>query len=273
MMARERVAKTSLDRQAVESRLIEYRDHLKGRCLLENPLIRKLSNVADLSDKQRDVLQSLCDYAEVVPADEDILRQGDRPDHLHLVLEGWAMRYHILPNGSRQISAYLLPGDFCDMHVMVLQQMDHSIATLTPSTIAFVPIEKIRELAQQLPELTQAMWWATLVDEGVMRAWIVNLGRRSAFKRAGHLICELYERMKSVGLVMNEEFALPLTQAEIADSLGLTPVHINRVIQRLRQENLIVFDRQHITIPNIARLKAISGFDPSYLHPEHVRLG
>jgi CRP-like cAMP-binding protein len=246
---------------------------LEGKHVVDNPLIRKLSNVADLTDRERGVLQSLCDGPRTMPADKDLLRQGDRPDHLHLVLEGWAMRYHILPNGSRQISAFLLPGDFCDMHVMALQQMDHSIATLTPAKIAYIPIDQIRELSHQLPELIQALWWATLVDEGVLRAWIVNLGRRTAFKRAGHLICELYERMKNVGLVADEEFNLPLTQTEIADSLGLTPVHLNRVLQRLRKEDLIVLDRQHMTVPDIARLKAASGFDPSYLHPEHVRLG
>ena len=238
---------------------------------MSNPLIRKLANVASLSEVEREVLQRLCDDPRDVPADRDILSEGDRPDHLHLILEGWAIRYKLLANGSRQITAFLIPGDFCDQHVMVLQQMDHSIATLCPSKIAYIPIESVNAMTRQRPELLQALWWSTLVDEAVLRAWIVNLGRRNAFKRTAHMMCEMYERMGNVGLVQGKEFNLPLTQDEIADSLGLTPVHTNRVIMRLRQEGLITFSRQQLTIPDIDRLKRISEFNPNYLHPEHVR--
>jgi CRP-like cAMP-binding protein len=239
---------------------------------MTNPLIRKLGNVADLSAEERRVLQRLNDHSRSIPANRDIVRQGEKPDHLHLILEGWAIRYNILANGSRQITAFLIPGDFCDMHVMVLQQMDHSIATLGSAKIAYIPIGEVEKLTRQLPELAQALWWATLVDEGVLRAWIVNLGRRIGFKRVAHLMCEMYERMNNVGLAHGKEFNMPLTQVEIADALGLTPVHINRVIGRLRQEELISFRKEQLTILDIDRLKAIAGFDPSYLHPEHIRV-
>lgn len=238
---------------------------------MTNALTRKLERVADLTEAEREVLQSLCHRPRSVPAGEDILSVGDTPEHLHLVVEGWAIRYNILPNGTRQITAYLIPGDFCDLHVLVLQQMDHSIAALGPAKIAYIPKAKVNMLTQQMPELLQALWWATLVDEGVLRAWIVNLGRRSAFKRAGHLMCEMYERMNNVGLVHGKTFSLPLTQSEIADTLGLTPVHISRVIGRLRKEGLIDLRKKQLLIPDIDRLKAISGFDARYLHPEHVR--
>jgi len=239
---------------------------------LTNPLIRKLENVAELSADERAILQKLCERPRSVPANQDILTEGERPDFVHLILEGWAIRYNILPNGSRQITALLIPGDFCDLHVMVLQRMDHSIATLGPAKVAYIPIKEVIELTRQLPELSQALWWVTLVDEAILRAWIVNLGRRSGFERAGHLMCEMYERMNNVGLVHGEEFDLPLTQVEIADALGLTPVHMNRVIGRLRKESLISFKQEKLTIPDIDRLKAISGFDPGYLHAEHVRV-
>jgi CRP-like cAMP-binding protein len=239
---------------------------------MPNPLIRKLANVANLTEEQRQVLQQLCENPRDVPADRDILVEGDRPDHLHLILEGWAIRYNLLPNGSRAITAFLIPGDFCDMHVMLLQQMDHSIATLCPAKIAHIPTDVVAALTRQQPELIQALWWTTLVDEGVLRAWLVNVGRRNAFKRTAHMICELYERMRNVGLVSGKEFDMPLTQDEIADSLGLTTIHTNRVIMRLRQEELIRLRSQHLTITDIDRLKRIADFNPNYLHPEHVRV-
>ncbi|GAA0295032.1 Crp/Fnr family transcriptional regulator [Sphingomonas oligophenolica] len=239
---------------------------------MANALTRKLERVADLTAGEREVLESLCDRPRIIRAGQDILREGDRPEHLHLVVEGWAIRYNILPNGARQITAYLIPGDFCDLHVLVLEQMDHSIAALGPAKIAYIPKATVNLLTRQLPELLQALWWATLVDEGVLRAWIVNMGRRSAFKRAGHLMCGMYERMNNVGLVHGNAFSLPLTQREIADTLGLTPVHIGRVISRLRKEGLIALQKKELLIPDIERLKAISGFDSRYLHPEHVRV-
>jgi CRP-like cAMP-binding protein len=239
---------------------------------VSNPLIRKLENVATLTEPQRDLLQRLCEKPRAVPAHRDILRQGERPNHIHLILEGWAMRYNVLPDGSRQITAFLLPGDFCDMQVMVLDQMDHSIATLSPASIAYLPIDVARELAGQKPELVQALWWATLVDESVLRGWIVNLGRRDALQRTAHMLCELYQRMDNVGQVHGKAFDLPLTRDEIADSLGVTPTHLYRVLKTLTGEGLIAFKGQRLSVPDIDQLKSFAGFDPAYLHPEHVRV-
>jgi CRP-like cAMP-binding protein len=237
-----------------------------------NPLIRKLENVAVLTGEQRDLLERLCDKPRAVPAHRDILRQGERPNHLHLIIEGWAMRYNVLPDGSRQITAFLLPGDFCDLQVMVLDQMDHSIATLCPTRVAYLPLETARELAGQRPELVQALWWATLVDESVLRAWIVNLGRRDAEQRTAHMLCELYQRMDNVGLVSGKTFDLPLTREEIADSLGVTPTHLHRVMKNLTAHGLIAFRNKRLSVPDIEQLKHAAGFDPAYLHPEHVRV-
>jgi CRP-like cAMP-binding protein len=240
---------------------------------MTNPLVRKLANVATLSDQQQSLLERLCGTPRDIAADRDILSYGERPDHLHLILEGWAMRYNVVSKGVRQITAFLIPGDFCDIHTMVLQRMDHSIATLCPAKVAYIPIEDVDDLARQMPELIQALWWSTLVDEAVLRAWIANLGRRDAFKRTAHMMCEMHERMNNVGLVSGKEFNLPLTQKEIADSVGLTPIHTNRVMTRLRDEGLISFRKQQLTIPDIDRLKGIADFDAGYLHPEHVRVG
>lgn len=232
-----------------------------------DPLIAKLESVVRLTDEDRAALAALCAGARDVPARRSLIREGDRPENVHLMIDGWAARYKLLPDGARQITAFLMPGDFCDLHVALLGEMDHGIATLTRSRIAFIPHAVVDALADR-PRLAKAFWWATLVDEAVLRAWLVNIGRRDAFAAAGHLICELYVRLKNVGLVSDHRFELPLTQEEIADALGLTPVHINRVLRRLRSEELISFRHGLLVIHDYRRLEQASGFNPNYLHIE-----
>ena len=236
-------------------------------CRPGNPLEAKLETVANLAADDRDALADLCMDARDLAPRRNIIREGDKPDHVHLVIEGWAARYKLLPDGSRQITAFLIPGDFCDLHVTILGEMDHSISTLTRSKVAFIPRGKMDELTDR-PRLAKALWWATLVDEAVLRAWLVNVGRRDAFEAIGHLMCELYVRMKNVGLVTDHSFELPLTQEELADALGLTPVHVNRVLQRMRSEGLIVLKRGALEILDYARLVDASGFNANYLHIE-----
>lgn len=218
-----------------------------------------------LPDADRALLLSLCDDIRPIGARRDIIREGERPDHVHLMIEGWSCRYKVLVDGSRQITAFLIPGDFCDTHITLFDQMDHSIGCITDSRVAFVPRGKMLELADQ-PRIARALWWANLVDEAVLRSWLVNLGRRDAFERVGHLFCEMYARLRNIGLAQGGAFELPLTQEELADALGLTSVHVNRTLKRLRQEELVTFQRQQIAITDIARLQRLVGFDPNYLH-------
>lgn len=232
-----------------------------------HPLAAKLLTVADLSGDDLRALQALCADARDIPARRHIIREGDRPDRVHLVVEGWAARYKLLPDGARQITALLLPGDFCDLHVTILGEMDHSIISLTKSKVAFIPRATIEALTER-PALTRALWWATLVDEAVLRAWIVNVGRRDAYEAVGHLMCELYVRLKNVGLAGDHSYELPLIQEEIADALGLSPVHVNRVLQRMRSEKLIALKRGALQILDYGRLETEAGFNPNYLHIE-----
>ena len=230
-----------------------------------NPLVTKLQNVTALSEEDQQALDDLCREVREVSARKDIMQDGAKPSHVHLMLEGWAARYKILPDGGRQITAFLIPGDFCDVHVTILSEMDHGIVALTPARIAYIPHSAIKTLTER-PQLARALWWATLVDEAVLRAWIVNLGRRDAFQHLAHLLCELHERMRNIGLVAEDSFDLPLTQEEIADALGLTPVHTNRVIQRLRSEGLITLKGHNLVILDAPGLQKASGFNPAYLH-------
>src|SRR5687768_8849927 len=221
----------------------QVRDEAPGA----DALIAKLQLGGPLVEGDREALRSICSETRRVAAGSDIISEGANPEHVHLMLDGWAARYKLLPDGARQITAFLIPGDFCDHHVTLLGEMDHGIATLTRARVAFIPRSRIDALTDR-PSIAKAFWWATLVDEAVLRSWIVNVGRRDAFEAVGHLICELYVRMKNVGLVEGHCFEVPLTQDEIADALGLTPVHVNRVLQRLRADDLISFRQGLLTI-------------------------
>jgi CRP-like cAMP-binding protein len=232
---------------------------------LETPLVAKLETRAPLSAEDRDALNALYADPREMGARRNVIREGDRPDHVHLMVEGWAARYKLLPDGARQITAFLIPGDFCDLHVTILGAMDHSISTLTRSKIAFIPRARMEALTER-PSLAKAFWWSTLVDEAILRSWIVNIGRRDAYEAIGHLMCELHVRMKNIGLVDGDRFDLPLTQEEIGDALGLTSVHVNRVLQRLRSEDMISLRQGVLTIHDYRRLEEASGFNANYLH-------
>ena len=238
------------------------------RAEADNPLVTKLLGFTTLSDDDRQAIIHASRKTRRVGAHRDIISDGDRPDYVHLIIDGWAARYKIVRDGARQITAYLIPGDFCDLHVTILKQMDHGIAALSPVTVAQISRREMEQLSEERPRLTQALWWATLVDEGVLREWIVNIGRRDAYARIAHLMCEMHIRMRNVGRADEGAFQLPLTQEHLADTLGLTPVHVNRMLQRLRAEQLIELGGRTLTILNPAALRKVAGFDPAYLHAE-----
>ena len=237
-----------------------------GGVVSYNPVTAKLATVADLLESDVEQLVALCDDVRTVPAKTNILSEGERPDYVHVIVEGWAARYKTLADGSRQIVAFLIPGDFCDLHVAVLGHMDHSILALTRCRVAYIPSRDLDALTSGHNGLTKALWWAALVDESVLREWVLNVGRRDAYQRIGHLLCEMHARMEMVGLVEDGRLALPLTQEELADTTGLTPVHTNRTLQRLRNEKLIEIGGGWLTILDVGKLREAAGFDPRYLH-------
>ena len=234
--------------------------------MASSPLLRKLAIFAELKSEEISLLNEAGTDVRTTPAKRDIISEGDRPDHLHLIVGGWAARCKVLPNGLRQITAFLLPGDFCDLHVKVLKQMDHSITAITQCRVAWIASDRFDRLTLQHPELTRALWWGTLLDEAILRSWIVNNSRREAYQRIAHLLCELHARAKIVGLAGNDRLDLPLTQNDIADATGLTPVHVNRMLQRLRGDGLITLSGHVLTITDPAGLKQAAQFDDSYLH-------
>lgn len=233
---------------------------------MSNRFVHKMRGMADLTALDVAALEAATKNPRRYEARKDLIREGDEPGPMFIVLEGWICRYKILPNGSRQIMAFLMPGDACDLHIRLLAEMDHSIQAITPAKVATVGRAEMQAMMRDHPNIAQAMYTAQLVDEGVMRAWIVSMGRRSSIERVAHLICELYLRARSIGLTHEGDFALPLSQLVLADALGMTAVHINRVLKELRLAGAMALKRGSVTILDTSKLVEIAGFDENYLH-------
>jgi CRP-like cAMP-binding protein len=232
-----------------------------------NPAILKLEHGARLTPESRRTLEALLTDVRTVAPGEDVIREGERPENVHVVLEGFAIRYKNLPDGGRQILAWLAPGDWCDMHIALLRAMDHNIAALSPCRVAFISRTEIERLTiDGGGPLNRALWWATLVDEGILREWLVGMGRRPADKQIAHLFCELTCRLRAVGLVEDGRFDFPVSQEALADTVGLSAVHVNRVLQQLRGDGLIRLEDKVLTVHDEARLRAFADFNPNYLH-------
>ncbi|WP_141703397.1 Crp/Fnr family transcriptional regulator [Methylobrevis pamukkalensis] len=233
---------------------------------MDNPLIRKLEFGARLETADRARLEEICRRARRVEARTDLIEQGEPPSMVRLVLEGMAYRYKLLPNGRRSIVGFLLPGDFCDLHVAILGRMDHAIATAVTSTVVEIDRDTIEDITRTEPRITRAFWWATLVDEATLREWLASMGHRPADKQMAHLFCELLIRLQAVGRASVDSFRLPVTQDELADTLGISVVHANRVLQQLREDGLVTMRNRTVKIHDVGRLYAFAEFDPTYLH-------
>lgn len=232
---------------------------------MTNLLTRRLEGFARLTESDRQVLDDFVQNPRTIPPRTDLIREGDKPKDVFLILEGFACRYKITADGKRQIMAYLVPGDICDLHVFVLKRMDHNIGTLSPCKVVNVPRERILAFLER-PALSLAFSLAVLTDMAVLREWLVNLGQRPAEERVAHVLCELLLRLRVVGLADGEAFELPITQRDLADTMGLSAVHLNRVLQRLRKAKLISWKGDHLVVLDPDGLVAFSGFDPNYLH-------
>nr|WP_238179885.1 Crp/Fnr family transcriptional regulator [Methylobacterium oxalidis] len=230
-----------------------------------NPFVRKLEGFVALTDAERALLEQISASPRLVPPHTDLVREGDKPEGVFLVMGGFACRHKLRASGARQIMAYLLPGDLCDHDVALLNQMDHTLTTLSACTVVRLAPETVAQLMQQ-PRIARALRMSTLVDEATLREWLVNVGRRSAEERIAHLLCELLLRLRAVGAATENSYELPLTQVDLADTTGLTNVHVNRTLQNLRRQGLIELRGQRLTILNLPRLRALAEFKANYLH-------
>jgi CRP-like cAMP-binding protein len=226
----------------------------------------KLEAFTRLSSDDRRALEALSQNVRIVDARRDLISEGDKPRYVHLMLDGWACRYKQLPDGKRQVISLFVPGDFCDVNVYILKQMDHSIAAITRLKVAMITPEEMSALTEGRPRITQALWWHELVAAAVQREWTLNVGQRSAYERLAHLLVEIYLRLNAVGLATDGRCDFPLTQTDLADATGLTAVHVNRTLQELRRAGLIELERKQLHILDLPRMMDTAMFNANYLH-------
>jgi CRP-like cAMP-binding protein len=229
-------------------------------------LILKLEARDDLSDEERRVVSSIIEEPSLVGAREDLVREGDRPTSSTLVIEGFAGRYKVLENGSRQITAVHGPGDFIDLHSFLLKKMDHGVVTLTSCRLAKASHEALKKVTETHPHLARMFSLMTLIDGAIHREWLVSMGRRGALGHIAHLLCEIYKQLEIVNLAHDGRFIFPVTQSDLADMLGLSTVHVNRVLQELRAKQLIEWQGPKVRILDWAGLTATAEFDGVYLN-------
>jgi len=229
-------------------------------------LIRKLESIFHLSEDERAALESLPIQVANFGPDQDIVRIGDRPSRCFLVRDGFTCSYKITGEGTRRILNFHISGDIPDLQSLHLTVLDHSISTITPCAVGFIPHGALHDLCRRYYRITSALWRETLVDASVFREWIVNNGRREALNAMAHLLCELVVRLQAVGLAQGHRCDLPLTQSELADALGVSAVHVNRVLQDLRGSGLITLKGRTLTVLDWNGLERAGDFDLTYLH-------
>lgn len=231
-------------------------------------LVRKLERFGPLRDEERQVLEAVALDAWPAATGRDLVREGEQPLHCLLLLDGYACRYKRLRSGRRQIVAFLIPGDLCDLASLFLPQADHSVATLTPARIAAVPYATVLGWLTGEGALGRALWRDTLIEASVAREWVLNVGQRTPVQRVAHVLCELVARMRTVGLASGEEGAcmLPVGPVELADATGMETVHVNRALGELRAGGLVELDSGILAARDWSGLAKVAEFDPRYLH-------
>lgn len=219
-----------------------------------------------LEPEERDRLEAAIDEVRTIGPRTTIVHAGEQLEVSILLLEGFMCRYIDDRKGLRQLVAVHVPGDFVDLHAYPLKVLDHDVATITAATVAIVPHSKIDAIIEEMPEMARKLWFATLIDAAIHRAWLFRLGRLDAVGRVAHFLCETNARLVSAGLSDGQRFALGITQADLAEICGLTNVHVNRVMRQLREERLCVFRSSLVEILDPVRLAARGQFKPAYLY-------
>lgn len=228
-------------------------------------LVRKLVRLGDLDEDDKRQVQTLPMSVRLVAADRDIAAEGVRSTDCALVLDGVACRQKVMANGTRQILSLHVPGDIVDLQRLHLETQDHGLCAVTACRIGFIPRMALQALMAARPKVASVLWRDTLIDAVVGRAWLTSVGRRTAYQRIAHLLCELFVRLSDVGLADQDGFELPLTQTGLGDALGLTAVHVNRVLQELRKQGIIASQGRALRILDWAALQRAGDFDPAYL--------
>ncbi len=229
-------------------------------------LVDKLAKHATISFEDRARLLELPYVTRQLDTGSYLVREGDTPEHCGMLVSGIACRHKISGEGLRQIVSIHVPGDVIDLQQLYIETADHNVQTLTHCVVVRIPRDELRQFAAERPSVAQAIVAIVLVELAVAREWLLNIGRRDARTRIAHFLCELAARLGHHGINSREPFELPMTQEQLGDALGLTAVHINRMLKSLVGDGLIDRNNKSITIPDWESLVKLADFNGRYLH-------
>ncbi len=230
-----------------------------------SPLARKLGAFVALSDEDLATLDRLHQRRRIFVAGVDLVHQGQANQSAYILAKGWVCSYKLLPNGSRQIVDFQIPGDFLGLRSILFRTADHNIEPVTKVEASEVIVTDLLDAFASMPRLAAAVLWAASRDEAMVVEHLVGIGRRNALERTAHYLLEFGARLKLVGLGTNEGYSCPLSQFMLADALGLSAVHVNRVLRQLREMGLLTFQKGRVTFDNFEGLVALADFDKAYL--------
>jgi CRP-like cAMP-binding protein len=271
-MEPDHVAKVLLESHTADEVAFKVRKaswhRLRFNPLMTDPFVLNLSKRDALSTIERGLIAEMTSDHRVFEAKTEIVRMGDSPVHSCLMLSGFSARVNNVADGGRRITAVHVPGDFVDLHSLLLTRMDHSVMAVSRCKMALVPHKLLRRVTESQPHLTRMLWMLTAIDAAIYRQWLVASGRLSAVEQIAHFLCEIALRLDVVGLNDGISFRLPLSQAELSDAMGLSVVHVNRGLQHLRRLQLISWRGDAVQLLDLKALTSLAEFDPSYLDLE-----
>jgi len=249
---------------------------LRHECIVSRMLILQLERFGRLSSEEKLALSGAGLRPRRLAQRLELPRDEERSDMANVLLAGFACRYAVLPSGRRQILSYLLPGDFCDRFTTELFFSDHSVATLSAVKIGSYAREELTSLGRRFPRIARALGLTIASEQATLRQWLLSVGHRSALERTAHLLCELFTRLRALGLSHEGLCNIPLRQTDLADALAISAVHLNRTLTELRRRGLATFLHHELIIHDLRGLQALAGFQPHYLFagnppPEPVR--
>lgn len=231
-----------------------------------SPFLIRMRRYPFLGDEDLRVLRALTSgRTRTVAARTEIAPEGGGVGTVRILRQGWACRYRSLPDGRRQILSFMLPGDACCLSSHLPGVTDHALASITPLTVSEVPRSEVRAAAAARPGLADAFGWAEAATLSIQREWTLSLGQRNAHERLAHLLCELHLRLDSVGMTAGGGFLAPLTQVDVADALGMSSVHVSRILKDLRDDGLVRGKSRTVNLPNLREIHRFARFSPGYL--------
>ncbi|MDZ4094200.1 MAG: Crp/Fnr family transcriptional regulator [Paracoccaceae bacterium] len=236
--------------------------------IIDSPFARKLSAFVALSEAELTVVSDLYRRRRIFAAGRDMVHEGQSDQAAYILADGWVCSYKLLPNGTRQIIDFQIPGDFLGLRSVLFRTADHNIEPITKVEASEVMASDLLNAFSQTPRLAMAVLWAASRDEAMVVEHLVGLGRRNALERTAHFLLELGARLKLVGLGDTTGYDCPLSQYMLADALGLSAVHVNRVLRQLREDGLLTFQKGRVAFDDFDGLIEMAEFDRTYLDQE-----